>query len=129
MAVNIVWTGTSLIRRSMLGLLDTALPREERQTIEGILARHERQAGIQTHALRTRTAGPRRFVAFHVLVPGNWTVHRGHQLLEAIEEEIRAALPATTLFTHLESLEDPASFADTDLDRDGKGLQSTTSRR
>jgi cation diffusion facilitator family transporter len=128
-AVNIVWTGTSLIRRSLLGLLDTALPVEERQVIEAILARYERRDGIQTHALRTRTAGPRRFVAFHVLVPGHWTVHRGHQLLEAIEEEIRVALPATTLFTHLESLEDPASFADTDLDRDEKSLQATTFQR
>jgi hypothetical protein len=54
----------------------------------------------------------------HVLVPGNWTVHRGHQLLEDIEAEIRAALPATTLFTHLEALDDPTSFDDTSLDRD-----------
>jgi cation diffusion facilitator family transporter len=117
-AANIVWTGFGLIRRSMLGLLDTALPLEERRLIESILARYRQEAGIETHALRTRAAGPRRFVAVHILVPGTWTVHRGHQLLEAIEEEIRAALPATTLFTHLEAIEDPSSFDDTDLDRD-----------
>jgi cation diffusion facilitator family transporter len=117
-AANIVWTGFGLIRRSTLGLLDTALPLEERQVIETILERYRREFGIETHALRTRAAGPRRFVAVHILVPGNWTVQRGHQLLEAIEAEIRAALPATTLFTHLEALEDPASFDDTALDRD-----------
>jgi cation diffusion facilitator family transporter len=117
-AGNIIWTGFGLIRRSMLGLLDTALPLEERRLIETILERYRREAGIETHALRTRAAGPRRFVAVHVLVPGNWTVHRGHQLLEDIEAEIRAALPATTLFTHLEALEDPTSFDDTSLDRD-----------
>jgi cation diffusion facilitator family transporter len=116
-AVNIVWTGVQLVRRSMLGLLDTALPLEERRAIEAILARYRREEGIETHALRTREAGARRFVSVHVLVPGGWTVHRGHQLLESIENDIRAALPNATVFTHLESLEDPASFADTTLDR------------
>jgi cation diffusion facilitator family transporter len=125
-AANIVWTGIGLIRRSMLGLLDTALPIEERRVIDAILARYEREAGIQTHALRTRAAGPRRFVAVHILVPGSWTVRQGHELLEAIEEEIRLALPATTLFTHLEALEDPASFADAALDRDRDASRSVS---
>jgi cation diffusion facilitator family transporter len=125
-AANIVWTGIGLIRRSMLGLLDTALPIEERRIIDAILSRYEREAGIQTHALRTRAAGPRRFVAVHILVPGSWTVRQGHELLEAIEEEIRLALPATTLFTHLEALEDPASFADAALDRDRDASQSVS---
>jgi cation diffusion facilitator family transporter len=125
-AANIVWTGIGLIRRSMLGLLDTALPIEERRIIDAILSRYEREAGIQTHALRTRAAGPRRFVAVHILVPGSWTVRQGHELLEAIEEEIRLALPATTLFTHLEALEDPASFADAALDRDRDASRSVS---
>jgi cation diffusion facilitator family transporter len=125
-AANIVWTGIGLIRRSMLGLLDTALPIEERRVIDAILARYEREAGIQSHALRTRAAGPRRFVAVHILVPGSWTVRQGHELLEAIEEEIRLVLPATTLFTHLEALEDPASFADAALDRDRDASRSVS---
>lgn len=120
-AVNIVWTGFQLVRHSMLGLLDTALPLEERQAIETILAGYRREEGIETHALRTREAGARRFVSVHVLVPGEWTVHHGHRLLESIENDIRAALPNATVFTHLESLEDPASFADTTLDRVGAG--------
>ncbi|MCC7024099.1 MAG: cation transporter [Thermomicrobiales bacterium] len=120
-AVNIVWTGIQLVRRSMLGLLDTALPLEERQAIEAILARYRRDEGIATHALRTREAGARRFVSVHVLVPGDWTVHHGHRLLESIENDIRATLPNATVFTHLESLEDPASFADTALDRAAAG--------
>lgn len=62
-------------------------------------------------------AGPRRFISFHVLVPGEWTVQRGHDLLELIEQDIRAALPLTTLFTHLEPLEDPRAFEDIGLDR------------
>jgi divalent metal cation (Fe/Co/Zn/Cd) transporter len=58
-----------------------------------------------------------RFVSFHVLVPGEWTVRRGHDLLELIEQDIRVAQPLTTLFTHLEPVEDPRAFEDTGLDR------------
>jgi hypothetical protein len=50
-------------------------------------------------------------------VPGDWTVQRGHQLLEKVESDIRADLPAVTVFTHLEALNDPASYDDTRLDR------------
>src|SRR5215210_2980011 len=116
-AANILWTGVGLMRRSLLGLLDTALPTEERKKIEAVLERYQREAGVQAHALRTREAGARRFVSVHILVPGAWTVHQGHELLEAIEHDIRDALPNTIVFTHLESLDDPASFADTNLDR------------
>jgi divalent metal cation (Fe/Co/Zn/Cd) transporter len=73
---------------------------------------------VQFHALRTRQAGARKFVEVHVLVPGDWTVHRGHELLERIESDIRQALPNSTAFTHLESLEDPASWDDEDLERE-----------
>jgi len=74
---------------------------------------------VQVHALRSRVAGARRFVSLHVLVPGDWTVQRGHELLERIEADIRRALPNTSVLTHLESLEDPASWDDIALDRGG----------
>ena len=54
---------------------------------------------------------------FTYLVPGKWTVQRGHRLLESIEADIRRAMPSATVFTHLESLNDPASWEDTNLDR------------
>ena len=115
-AANIVWTGARLVRRSALGLLDTALPAEERAAVEQVLARYAAQ-GLRFHALRTRQAGARRFVSLHILVPGRWTVQHGHTLLEAIEAEIRQALPTVTVFTHLEPLEDPSAWEDTELDR------------
>jgi divalent metal cation (Fe/Co/Zn/Cd) transporter len=52
-----------------------------------------------------------------VLVPGDWTVQRGHQLLERIENDIRHAVPDSMIFTHLESLDDPTSWEDETLDR------------
>jgi len=116
-AVNIVWAGLQLVRRSALGLLDTALPANERATIGTVLDRYAREQPVEFHALRTRESGTRRFVEVHVLVPGEWSVRRGHALLEQFERDLRAALGPVTILTHLEPLNDPASFADTALDR------------
>ena len=115
-AGNIVRTGVRIVRRSASGLLDRMLPAEEQQVLQRTLDRYARE-GVQCHALRTRQAAARRFVSLHVLVPGAWTVHRGHRLLERLEADIRAVLPNCTVTTHLESLDDPASWDDMTLDR------------
>jgi cation diffusion facilitator family transporter len=120
-AANIVWTGLGLVRRSAQGLLDPALPPAEQAIIADVLARHAAD-GVRWHALLTRQAGRRRFVSVHVLVPGAWTVQRGHELLEAVEADLRAALAPVTVFTHLEPIEDPVSFADVGLDRPAPSL-------
>jgi cation diffusion facilitator family transporter len=115
-AGNIVWTGLQLVRRSVLGLLDATLPSAEQEAIRQVL-RHYEQGGVHYHALRTRHAGARSFISFHVLVPGDWTVQRGHDLLEEVERDIRAAIPGATVFTHLEPVGDPAAWQDLTLDR------------
>jgi cation diffusion facilitator family transporter len=118
--VNIIWAGVHLVRRSAAGLLDTAIPPAERAKIESVLVSHQ-DRGIQFHAIRTRQAGARRFVSLHVLVPGQWTIREGHDLLEMLEDEIRMALPMTSVFTHIEPLEDPRSWEDVGLDRPRHG--------
>jgi cation diffusion facilitator family transporter len=115
-AANIVRTGVRIVQRSVFGLMDAALPAEDVATIRSILKGYE-QTGVHFHALRTRQSGARKFVSVHVLVPGDCTVHHGHELLERIESEIRQALPTTSVFTHLESLDDPASWEDESLER------------
>ena len=117
-AANIIWSGVHLLRRSALGLMDTALPEDQREAVLSIQKRYAAE-GIQFHALRTREAGARAFVSMHVLVPGEWTVRRGHALLESVEADVRQALPTATVFTHLEPLEDPVSWDDTQLSRAG----------
>lgn len=115
-AANIVWTGVRIVRQSVLGLMDSAMSETERRAVQAALLPHL-SGGIQYHALRTRMSGARRFVSLHVLVPGDWTVHEGHELLERMEADIRNAVPHTTVLTHLESLEDPSSWDDITLDR------------
>jgi cation diffusion facilitator family transporter len=115
-AANIVWTALGLLRVTANGVLDHALPAADQARITAILAQYTEQ-GLTFHAVRTRTAGQRRFISLHILVPGAWTVQRGHNLAEQIEQEIRAALPKSTVFTHLEPKEDAASYDDQGLER------------
>lgn len=115
-AVNILWAGWKLIRESGLALIDAASPEEEQRYVAEALSRFQ-EKGILFHAIRTRVAGPRRFVSMHVLVPGNWTVQKGHDLCEEIEAAVREGLPSATVMTHLEPREDPVSWDDRGLDR------------
>ncbi len=115
-ALNIVREGVKLVRRSAMGLMDAALPPAELEQIQAVLDRF-RVYGIEVHALRTRQAGSRRFISMHVLVPGEWTVQRGHDLLECLEAELGRALPNLLVISHLEPLEDPVSWEDVGLTR------------
>ena len=115
-AANILRIGWRLLGRSVRGLMDATLSAAERDAIKRVLNRYESQ-GIQYHALRTRQAGTRAFISLHVLVPRDWTVQRGHDLLEQLERDIRSAVPGAQLFTHLEPQGDPAALEDIGLDR------------
>jgi cation diffusion facilitator family transporter len=115
-AANIVWTGWQIVASSVNGLMDRALPETELAVLRSVCERYSGEH-VSYHALRTRQSGRRRFVSVHVLVPGAWSVQQGHQLLERLEGDLRAALPNVSVFTHLEPLEDPAALNDLDLDR------------
>jgi len=116
-ALNIVWTGFQLIKRSTAGLMDAALPESDRQLIESVMANY-REKGVDFHALRTRQAAARRFMSVHILVPGDWTVHDAHHIAEDFEADIRSNLGGVvTVFTHLEPAEDELSMEDMHLDR------------
>jgi hypothetical protein len=122
-AGNIVFTGIGLVRRSIDGLMDRSLPSESQAAIIRVIQAYATDE-VTFHALRTRQAGSRSFVSLHVLVPGSWTVHAGHALLERLERDLRGAVPGATVFTHLEPIDDPESFADTALDAMRRGRPS-----
>jgi cation diffusion facilitator family transporter len=114
-AGQIGWSGFRLVREAGLGLMDTALPAAELAEIVAVLEKYTAAKGIRYHALRTRQAGAHRFVSVHLQMPGAWTVQEGHTLAEQIEADMRAAVPAISVFTHMEPLEDPRSWADIEL--------------
>jgi cation diffusion facilitator family transporter len=114
-AINIVWSGVGIVKHSIAGLMDSVLPKEEETLIREKIAKILPE-GVAYHALMTRQAGARRFVSFHVLVPGEWTVEHGHVLLEKLEMQLTQLLPNMVVFTHIEPLDDPASWNDQKLD-------------
>ena len=108
-AVNILYTGTRLIMRSVSGLMDSALPEKDLAQIKGILRKYPE---VRFHSLYTRKAGSRDFIFFHLLIPGCWHISRGHAVTKEIEAKIRKILPEADIFIHIEPLDDPDSFDD-----------------
>lgn len=113
--VNILWTGYGLVSHAGRGLMDHALPAADEDRVVAVLravmAEHP-QGEVEFHAVQTRESGRERFVSMHVLVPGEWTIAQGHDLVERVEADIRATLPDAHIHTHLEPREDPRSYGD-----------------
>ncbi|TMH25410.1 MAG: cation transporter [Betaproteobacteria bacterium] len=116
-SAHILWTGFGLVRRSVRGLLDPAISARDQAEVTKLIDEYSRRYGVSFHALRTRQAGARRFVSFHLLVPDAWTVAQAHRLSEEIEARMRAMVPNAAIFTHIEPISDPASYEDQELDR------------
>ena len=116
-ALNILWAGYQLIHRSATGLLDARIAQPDLIKIIESLDKLKSE-GIEHHSLLTRQAGQRKFIAFHLLLPGNWTIQKGHDEAEKIEKKIRELFAEpVTVFTHLEPKEDPVSMHDIGIDR------------
>jgi cation diffusion facilitator family transporter len=118
-ALNIIWTGYLLMKRSAMGLLDSAIPDDEMDRVIQVIEKYKSE-NIEFHSLMTRQAGQRKFISFHLLVPDAWNIKKGHDLSEKVEKEIRNLFPGSpvNVFTHLEPLEDPESFRDINIDRE-----------
>lgn len=115
-AANILWTGFKVVKQSTTGLMDAAVSPEDLTKIMTVLDAYKTSHGTHYHALRTRQSGTRAFVTVHILMPDEWTIQRGHELVEQIESDIRSAVPGANVLTHMEPLEDPLSAADIELE-------------
>ncbi|MFN4259869.1 MAG: cation diffusion facilitator family transporter [Gemmataceae bacterium] len=113
-AANIVWTGGKLLVRSFNGLMDHALPDEEQHRVRRAIEA-QLNDDMAYHALRTRQAGAHRFADFHLLVPGNYTVHQAHEVANRIEQAVEAALPGLEVAIHIEPIEEQCSWMDSPL--------------
>ena len=107
--------GAKLVRSSTSALLDAAMTEDEHSVVTAVLDRH-RSDDIDFHGLQTRVSGRHRFVSVHVLVPGAWTVQQAHDLLEVVEDDLRAALEDLQVTTHVEPREDHRSYDDSTYD-------------
>jgi cation diffusion facilitator family transporter len=116
-AANIIFTGYRLLVHSGRGLLDMALPPEELSSVKSILDSYQEQ-GVSYHALRSRQAAARKFMVVHLLVPGNWSVRKGHMLAEQFEKRVIETITNANIVTHIEPIEDPLSMKDANIDRE-----------
>ncbi len=100
-ALNVLWIGLRLVRRSLGGLMDEALPPEQvariREAIEANL-----DGALEHHDLRTRSAGPRAFVEFHLVVPAAMTVEEAHAITDRLERALERAFPGAETVIHVE---------------------------
>ena len=106
-AVHILFTGFDLLRRSADGLMDAALPAQDVRDAEALI-RAALPADASFHALRTRKAGPRRFLELHLLVPGTMSVDGSHALCDRIEAALTAKLARAEVTIHVEPSETQA---------------------
>ena len=109
MGLHITRTGFGLIRRSFDGLMDHAIPEDERDRVREVI-RANLPDGATFHLLRTRMSGARRFIEFHMLVDGDLSVRHAHQLATKLEEALTAALPDVAVTIHIEPVDEPASW-------------------
>jgi cation diffusion facilitator family transporter len=100
-ALVILWSGSKVVKQSLSGLLDEAVPAETLETIRTIIATHATGA-VQAHDLRTRHAGRRTFIDFHLVVPGDSTVHEAHAVCDLVEAALIAAVEDANVTIHVE---------------------------
>jgi cation diffusion facilitator family transporter len=90
-AIYILKVAVDTIRRPISGLLDEKLPPSQEAVIEDSVNKHSREiSGF--HALRTRRAGSQSYIDLHLVMAGDISLERAHQICDQIEDEIESSL-------------------------------------
>lgn len=100
-ALNILWAGWSVIRSSIGGLMDVAVPPQTQKTIREVIASNA-EGAIEAHDIRTRQAGKMTFIDFHLVVPGAMSVDAAHAICDGIEAKLREAVEDVQITIHVE---------------------------
>lgn len=100
-AVNIVWSGWALMKESVAGLMDEAVPADQLDRIRAILSSH-RDGTIEIHDLKTRAAGRASFIEFHLVVAGSMTVAESHAICDRLERVLRDDVEDAVVTIHVE---------------------------
>jgi cation diffusion facilitator family transporter len=100
-AVNILISGGRLLRESVGGLMDEAVPPATMERIRRIVA-EQASGAIEAHDLRSRHAGRHTFLEFHLVVPGDMRVSESHEICDRIEAALKAELEGAIITIHVE---------------------------
>ena len=107
-ALWLAWGAIRGASRAFDELMDKEWPREKRERLLALAAKHPQLRGI--HDLRTRTSGQLDFVQFHVWVDGSMTVRAAHDVMDDIEELLSREFPGVEFLIH----PDPEGLVDED---------------
>lgn len=100
-ALNILWSGWKVVRSSLSGLLDEAVPDDRLASMRAIIS-SAASGAIEVHDLKTRHAGKMTFVDFHLVVPGAISVSEAHDICDKIEQAIKEEFGDITVTIHVE---------------------------
>jgi cation diffusion facilitator family transporter len=100
-AINIIWSGSRVVKESLSGLMDEAVPEEILASIREAIS-IEAAGAVEAHDLRTRHAGSATFVEFHLVVPSDMTVFDAHEICDRVEVGIAKAIPDVRITIHVE---------------------------
>ena len=100
-AVNILWSGWGVIRDSVGGLMDVAVPADTQKTIRDVISGNA-EGALEAHDIRTRQAGKMTFIDFHLVVPGAMSVDAAHTICDQIEAKLREAVKDVQITIHVE---------------------------
>ena len=100
-AINILWSGWGVIRDSVGGLMDVAVPAETQKTIREVISINA-DGALEAHDIRTRQAGKMTFIDFHLVVPGAMSVDAAHTICDEIEAKLREAVKDVQITIHVE---------------------------
>ena len=101
-AGQILFLGYRIVRESVGGLMDEGLPPEEVERIRAFLQERIRGRALEVHDLKTRRAGPRSFLEFHLVVRGDTPVEEAHRLCDELERALAQAFPGLQATIHVE---------------------------
>lgn len=100
-ALNILWSGWTMVRDSASGLLDRAAPPELVAQLRDVISTHG-EGAIEVHDMRTRHAGQATFVDFHLVVPGEMSVADSHAICDRLETAIEETIDGAVVVIHVE---------------------------
>ncbi|HZH53854.1 MAG TPA: cation diffusion facilitator family transporter [Microvirga sp.] len=100
-AVNIVWSGWGLVKESIGGLMDEALPEAVLTRVREVIASNA-EGAIEAHDLRTRHAGRMTFIDFHLVVPGHMSVTDAHEICDRLERALKTEVEDALITIHVE---------------------------
>ena len=101
-AVAIVFTGLRVVAGSWRVLVDEALPEDEMVAIQDAIESFAERGVVGYHELRTRRAGPRRYVDMHVQFRSGTTLEEAHAIAHSLQDTIRSRLRGADVLIHLE---------------------------